>query len=657
MAFNDPRTACLAIRHAAHSTALCAWLLLLIVALFLPSASRAASEAPALESTTQYVLLQPGLVRWLEPSATADLPQAQQQFAAKQFTPVLSASAVGYTSAALWFHTTLTRTPQAAGQWVLTVGPPQLDDVQVWAIDDQGRIQHIQMGDHVTGSKRPLQSRHQALNLDFGDSQTLSLWVRVRSISTMNSKVELWSPQAFWEQEAKGNLEFGAFLGVLVLVTFFYLLVGTWLKDLVMLSYAGLVGALFLLYFGTSGTSQLIFPGGTSWQNDAITGVGNLCSFLFSTTMWGLALNIHKRFKALSYFYWGNIILESATLPWVTSAAYSTISVVVYFNGILLGFFLAILAWFIWWRQKNSLNFIHLTALSVLLIGGTINTGILVGLVPKTPITETIFAIATLMHVLVMNFGMAMRIYAMQRDKLAAEQTAKLADTRFADERRFLGVLTHEFRTPLASIDRSIILLQSVRDLSVQEVEIRLHSARTQTRRLNSLVDSFLFGGNPAGKAIPSQLKTMEIHKFLSDLANELDFTTAKAVQVQVAPPDLTAQINPRLLTLVIHNLLDNALRYSPSDSKVMVEAYIDAHNSEAPHLCITVSDQGAGLSADELACLGQPYFQTTTAVGKQGTGLGYHFCMNIVQAMQGELKPSNRPEGGLCVAVRLPQV
>jgi two-component system, sensor histidine kinase LadS len=66
--------------------------------------------------------------------------------------------------------------------------------------------------------------------------------------------------------------------------------------------------------------------------------------------------------------------------------------------------------------------------------------------------------------------------------------------------------------------------------------------------------------------------------------------------------------------------------------------------------------DKHAAEQANELAMLGTPYYRATSAIGHQGTGLGYHFCQQIAQAHGGSMHAHNREGGGLVVVLRLPQ-
>ena len=70
---------------------------------------------------------------------------------------------------------------------------------------------------------------------------------------------------------------------------------------------------------------------------------------------------------------------------------------------------------------------------------------------------------------------------------------------------------------------------------------------------------------------------------------------------------------------------------------------------------CLSVEDQGPGVSEAELQRLGQPYQRGDSGAGLQGTGLGYYFCRQIVEAHGGQLSAHNRSSRGLTVTMQLP--
>jgi signal transduction histidine kinase len=136
----------------------------------------------------------------------------------------------------------------------------------------------------------------------------------------------------------------------------------------------------------------------------------------------------------------------------------------------------------------------------------------------------------------------------------------------------------------------------------------------------------------------------------LDDVMEQQDAAARARIHVRECP-DGAFEADPTLIGVAIGNLLTNALRYSPPDSAVTVDTtLIDAG------LRIRVADQGPGLTPDELDKLGAPYFRGAAALGKKGSGLGYHFTRRIVEAHGGTLTARSPAGTGLEVEVFLPR-
>jgi cell cycle sensor histidine kinase DivJ len=127
---------------------------------------------------------------------------------------------------------------------------------------------------------------------------------------------------------------------------------------------------------------------------------------------------------------------------------------------------------------------------------------------------------------------------------------------------------------------------------------------------------------------------------------------TGVALEKQ-APDDLPELIaDKRALSQILLNLLSNAIRFTDRGGRVTISA-----RAEAAHITFAVEDDGVGISADDLARVGEPYFQAGTSYDRRhgGTGLGLSIVKGLVQLHGGELSIRSRVGDGTRVTVRLP--
>ncbi|HTG82124.1 MAG TPA: ATP-binding protein, partial [Geobacteraceae bacterium] len=104
------------------------------------------------------------------------------------------------------------------------------------------------------------------------------------------------------------------------------------------------------------------------------------------------------------------------------------------------------------------------------------------------------------------------------------------------------------------------------------------------------------------------------------------------------------------LMTQVLVNLLDNALKYSPPESSITLSARVDG-----AVLVMEVADRGPGVPEADLHRVFDKFYRVPVPEGAGGTGLGLAICKGIVEAHGGKIRAENRAGGGLRVIVTLP--
>jgi signal transduction histidine kinase len=238
----------------------------------------------------------------------------------------------------------------------------------------------------------------------------------------------------------------------------------------------------------------------------------------------------------------------------------------------------------------------------------------------------------------------------LQHDKAAAEQEAAIVTRRAEEQRHFVAMLSHEFGNPLAAIDRAAQMIQfNTPEMRPKDTQ-RLALIRGNAATLAGFVDRFLMTEALDNGALALSLRPCRIEQVLEDTIRQQDDAARARIHLRQCP-DGAFEVDCTLIGVAIGNLLTNALRYSPPDSAVEVGAALDDAG-----LRIRVADHGPGLGVDELDKLGAPYFRGAAALGKKGSGLGYHFTRRIVEAHGGTLTAGSNAGGGLEVEVFLPR-
>ncbi|VTZ22864.1 Uncharacterized sensor-like histidine kinase R01002 (fragment) [Methylocella tundrae] len=125
-------------------------------------------------------------------------------------------------------------------------------------------------------------------------------------------------------------------------------------------------------------------------------------------------------------------------------------------------------------------------------------------------------------------------------------------------------------------------------------------------------------------------------------------------IEIKRACPDGLEEVigDKRACKQILINLLSNAVKFTPDDGKVWISA-----KPEGNTLLILVADSGVGIDAQDLARLGNPFFQAKGALDRpyEGTGLGLSIVSGLVGLHGGSIVLASEPDEGTCVLVRLP--
>jgi signal transduction histidine kinase len=606
-------------------------------------ASTAWASPLELTTDTRHASLEGRLAHFADSSDTLTFDTVRQ----RDFSVLSAFRSQGYDAAAHWYRFELGRATGVPDQWILEIGIPILDEVDVWVQQPDGSFHTYALGDHRPYANRPLHTRLFAVPVEV--SASTGVYLRIKSTSSITVRAEVWQPAGFIAAQTRDNLYRGLYFGCLMIVAVFYAMLATWLRDPIMGAYAGYVASLVLMHLGLNGYLPVLFVADGTWVNDALVRIGFLAGTALLMVMWDQLLDLERNFPRIHRLYRLVIYVHVLLMPLQATSADRLIASTMNVVAILFAITNLVLLGMACWRSRRAELLVYLFAFFTTLVGGVIQASMALGAVPNNVLTSNIYQVTSLIHVLVMSFGLALRLRQMQQDKAAAEQGVVIAAQRAQEQRRFVAMLSHEFRNPLAAIDRSAQMIEiTTPDLATPEAR-RLTQIRGNVATLSGLVDNFLLTEALDHQAMalarePCALRTL-LEGVLQMQQEEVGWRTALTVE----PGDARFDVDPNLFGMAVGNLVANALRYSPAGSPVEIAATLDPTG-----LRIRVADRGPGMCEQELALLGQPYYRAGSSLGKKGSGLGYYFTRRIVEAHGGSLHATARQGEGMSVEIRI---
>jgi K+-sensing histidine kinase KdpD len=224
------------------------------------------------------------------------------------------------------------------------------------------------------------------------------------------------------------------------------------------------------------------------------------------------------------------------------------------------------------------------------------------------------------------------------RDATQARQRQAIRDT-------FLGVLSHELRTPITTIFAASKVLS--RPDSTLSPELRreiFEDVRVEAERLHRLVEDVIalqrFGEDQGDVGNEPVL----LQRIIPGVIRSEQARWTGTTFVADVPPGLPTVIaDATYVEQVVRNLLSNAAKYGSSAS--VVETVIRAENDE---VCVRILDRGPGFAVEEADRLFELFYRSPVTAGTaSGAGIGLFVCARLIRAMGGRIWARPRAEGG----------
>ncbi|HVJ84675.1 MAG TPA: ATP-binding protein [Caulifigura sp.] len=243
-----------------------------------------------------------------------------------------------------------------------------------------------------------------------------------------------------------------------------------------------------------------------------------------------------------------------------------------------------------------------------------------------------------------------------QRDELAelARAFNSLLDQlqgAFERQQRFTGDAAHQLRTPLTVLQGQIdVTLRRPR--TPEEYNRTLRLLREQAIEMHQAVEALLFLARAEGEGQPPVFEDGDVAPWLQRQVGQFGTHPRRQDLILEADPSLRASTSWALLGQLVHNLVDNAFKYSAPGSQVIVRA-----TREGQHLILSVQDHGVGILREDQPAIFEPFFRSISArrSGVPGVGLGLPIVQRIAAALQGRIEFESEPNKGSTFRLRIP--
>ncbi|HUQ49463.1 MAG TPA: HAMP domain-containing sensor histidine kinase [Terriglobales bacterium] len=222
----------------------------------------------------------------------------------------------------------------------------------------------------------------------------------------------------------------------------------------------------------------------------------------------------------------------------------------------------------------------------------------------------------------------------------------------------FINAVTHELKTPIASIKLYLETLQS-RDVTDEQKRQFYSVMLADTDRLHYTVEQVLKAGLAGQKQNQSPLVSVDMVSIVNEcagLARVRHHMPESALEVTLPPDHVDAPVlgSPDELVTALSNLIDNAVKYSGENVKIKVELNVGAEK-----IYVYVRDKGVGVPNNQLKLIFDRFYRVQGKTGKtvKGTGLGLYIVRSIAKKHGGKVFAESEGEGkGSTFTLELPR-
>jgi signal transduction histidine kinase len=237
---------------------------------------------------------------------------------------------------------------------------------------------------------------------------------------------------------------------------------------------------------------------------------------------------------------------------------------------------------------------------------------------------------------------------------ILARRTLQPIEEALAAQSRFTGDASHELRTPLATLRAEIEVALRDKKMTLTEAKGLLKSNLEEVARLETLSSSLLKLAGRDTKLNPEHLTMCSLPEVVERAQQQLK-TAAKARHITVTLNTKTARVKGDATALeeLATILLDNAIKYSPEKTEVILSTYADTHSAY-----VVVRDQGMGIAPHDLPHIFDRFYRADQARSHSATGgygLGLAIAQSIAQLHRGSISVVSTPGKGSVFTVRLP--
>ncbi|MFZ6861876.1 sensor histidine kinase [Undibacterium sp. Ji67W] len=614
-------------------------------------------------------------------SGKLNLSDLLQPTIEQQFTPLPGNLRAEYSPSAYWLKLELLReNSNAQKDWLVEMTPVMLDDIRLFHMDANGKVEVHKAGDHLPFSQYEIHHHYPLFQIHIDDTKVHTLYFRIQSTSSVFFRATLFDQKNFTEESNFLSGMIGIFYGIMLAMIIYNSLLMVSYRDISMFHYLMLSISTLVAGLSVNGHIGLYFAQNWPWLVDILPNVMPrlivlsssmfMCSFLKLKTTLPLANKLF-RFVQLNIVLFLVLTLAGHQpelarfgqyLGLIQICLFFPVSLLVALRGYTPGY-IVLLASTAWISGTiliplRNLGFIESSWLSDFgfQIGAAIEV-ILLALAQAYKIslirTENVRVQKQLLKISQQaEYELEAKVRLRTNELNEVVQRLKKTDKEKND---FLSIAAHDLKSPLTSIiGMSELLLQMYHRIPKEQQQNYLSRINASGKRMMHIVTDLLDVNAMESGDLHLQKTELDLGKLLNDIALQYeemlkakDLTAIIHVEESVI---VLADINA--MTRIMDNLISNAIKFSPAGKFIWltVSQYDEMGRFE-------VRDQGPGLSTKDQQFLFTKFSKLSAVptAGEHSSGLGLSIVKKLIEAQNGVVNCVSAVGEGACFSIDLP--
>lgn len=250
-------------------------------------------------------------------------------------------------------------------------------------------------------------------------------------------------------------------------------------------------------------------------------------------------------------------------------------------------------------------------------------------------------------------------VYALRERGEILVTLVNITDQKKVDTAKseFVALATHQLRTPIAAIRYAVELLSKHLAEGAAERNVAyVDKINRNVARMLALINDFLNVSKLEMGTFATEATTVNLSEFMTDILDEFNDrinNQNKTVTRTDNPNNLTLRTDPRLLNIILSNVISNAVKYTPPSGQLEV-SYTEAGNS----VRFEIADSGIGIPSAEIPRLFSKFFRASNAQSLQseGTGLGLYIVEQATKQLGGTIEVTSEVGVGTRFTITLPR-